>query len=85
MNMHEYRDCPMFAEHPSWGLCRAARYTGSICFCTALNETDFGYDCPFYKTVDQYEADELRTISKEKPYIPKRPAKMVFKLKTAKK
>ena len=64
MNMHEYRDCPMFTEHPDWEPCRAARFAGNICICDALNDTDFDRDCPFYKTVAQFEADEQRTKNK---------------------
>lgn len=63
MNMREYRDCPMFTEHPDWPLCRAAKYTGSVCLCDALIDTDFDCDCPFYKTQEQYDADEARTVS----------------------
>ena len=63
MNMIEYRDCPMFTEHPDWPLCRAAKYTGSVCLCDALIDTDFDRDCPFYKTQEQYDADEARTVS----------------------
>ena len=77
--IHEYRDCPMFTAYPNKELCRAARFTGSICICDALIDTDFDYDCPFYKTKAQYYKDEMRTIGREKPYFSKRPKKMIIK------
>lgn len=59
--------------------CRAAVKRGGIYTCKALTRTDFIGRCPFYKTRDDYDFDEMRTNWKKDKFKRKKSSKVVIK------